>query len=520
MSKSSVSLGIVGARGHTGSELIRLVQSHPAFELAFVSSRELAGQRVADHNDGYAGELRFEHLDADAVAAKAADAVILALPNGKAPDFVAALDATRPATVIVDLSADHRFDDRWYYGLPELTRANGAGQTRISNPGCYATAMQLAIAPVLDRLAGPPQCFGVSGYSGAGTTPSDRNNIELLRDNLMPYSLADHLHEREVSRRLGVPVEFMPHVAPHFRGICLTANLWLNDRMALHGAVEGGLTVGADLGRGVEMDRGWGVHADPGVAVLVVVVGEELLGERAGVGQGPEAVGEDRGVLQGLERRLAVGVVVGHVRSGVGAGHAEVDEQLVAPRGRAVAERLDRVGRTDLVEAHLGPPGQQHRRRVGGVEGEVGRAVGARSRRCDGGGPRGSTGGLGGVGRDRRLLGDVRRVLRHRLRGGVGRRGAVEDPPERTDEGGSHETMVSLDLRATGGATVDRGHWPASPRSTRWPSASTASARWRITGSCPALGSGSAPAGRSSSCRRVARCPGARSRYTEPVRAT
>ncbi|WP_298579972.1 N-acetyl-gamma-glutamyl-phosphate reductase [uncultured Luteimonas sp.] len=236
MSKSSVSLGIVGARGHTGSELIRLVQSHPAFELAFVSSRELAGQRVADHNDGYAGELRFEHLDADAVAAKAADAVILALPNGKAPDFVAALDATRPATVIVDLSADHRFDDRWYYGLPELTRANGAGQTRISNPGCYATAMQLAIAPVLDRLAGPPQCFGVSGYSGAGTTPSDRNNVELLRDNLMPYSLADHLHEREVSRRLGVPVEFMPHVAPHFRGICLTANLWLQQPLTLEQA--------------------------------------------------------------------------------------------------------------------------------------------------------------------------------------------------------------------------------------------------------------------------------------------
>jgi len=233
MSRSPVSLGIVGARGHTGSELIRMIQAHPGFELAFVSSRELDGQRVADHNPGYAGELRFESLAADAVAAKAADAVVLALPNGKAAPFVAALDTARPDTVIVDLSADYRFDEAWYYGLPELTRARGAGQSRISNPGCYATAMQLAITPLRDRLAGPPQCFGVSGYSGAGTTPSDKNNVELLRDNLMPYALADHMHEREVSARLGVPVEFMPHVAPHFRGITMTINLWLQQPLAV-----------------------------------------------------------------------------------------------------------------------------------------------------------------------------------------------------------------------------------------------------------------------------------------------
>ncbi|MEN4903206.1 N-acetyl-gamma-glutamyl-phosphate reductase [Luteimonas sp. TWI1416] len=220
-------IGIVGARGHTGSELIRLVAAHPGLDLLFVSSRELDGQRVADHNDAWQGALRFETLDADAVAAKGADAVILALPNGKAAPFVAALDASRPETVIVDLSADYRFDPAWYYGLPELTRDTYNGQRRISNPGCYATAMQLAIAPLLDQLAGPPQCFGVSGYSGAGTTPSDKNNVALLADNLMPYALTGHVHEREVSARLGVPVEFMPHVAPHFRGITMTVNLWL-----------------------------------------------------------------------------------------------------------------------------------------------------------------------------------------------------------------------------------------------------------------------------------------------------
>ena len=222
-------LGIVGARGHTGAELIRLVAAHPGLELAFVSSRELAGQRVADHSDAYCGELRYENVSHEQVAAKGADVVVLALPNGKSAEIVAAIDAAAPQTLVVDLSADHRFDPAWYYGLPEITRGRYTGQKRISNPGCYATAMQLAIWPMLEYLAGPPQCFGVSGYSGAGTTPSDKNNIELLRDNLMPYSLADHLHEREVSAQLGVPVEFMPHVAPHFRGITLTANLWLRE---------------------------------------------------------------------------------------------------------------------------------------------------------------------------------------------------------------------------------------------------------------------------------------------------
>lgn len=228
MNDSTFTLGIVGARGHTGAELIKLVAAHPRLELAFVSSRERAGQRLSDHHPEFQGDLQYENLDADAVAAKGVDAVILALPNGLAAPFVAALEAAKPDTVIVDLSADYRFDNSWYYGLPELTRGRYNGQKHISNPGCYATAMQLAVHPLLDLLAGPPQCFGVSGYSGAGTTPSDKNNVELLADNLMPYALTNHVHEREVSVQLGVAVEFMPHVAPHFRGITLTANLWLN----------------------------------------------------------------------------------------------------------------------------------------------------------------------------------------------------------------------------------------------------------------------------------------------------
>lgn len=224
-------VGIVGARGHTGAELIRLIARHPQMRLAFVSSRELDGQRVADCVDSFDGDLRYENLDAGGVAGKQADAVVLALPNGAAAAYVAGIDAQNPQSVIVDLSADYRFDSSWYYGLPELTRSRAQGQRRIANPGCYATAIQLAIAPLKDRLGAPPACFGVSGYSGAGTTPSDRNDPEKLRDNLMPYALVDHLHEREATRHLGVPVEFMPHVAPHFRGITMTVNLWLDRTM-------------------------------------------------------------------------------------------------------------------------------------------------------------------------------------------------------------------------------------------------------------------------------------------------
>ena len=221
-------IGLVGARGHVGAELVRLLAAHPRFELAYVTSRERAGQPLAAHIDGYAGDLQYTSPAYEELPELGADAVVLALPNGKAGHIVRQFDDAGADAVIVDLSADYRFDPSWYYGLPELTRAQYAGQRRISNPGCYATAMQLAIAPMRGVLDGPVQCFGVSGYSGAGTTPSDKNDVGLLRDNLMPYALTGHVHEREVSRQLGHPIEFMPHVAPHFRGLTITANMHLS----------------------------------------------------------------------------------------------------------------------------------------------------------------------------------------------------------------------------------------------------------------------------------------------------
>jgi N-acetyl-gamma-glutamyl-phosphate reductase common form len=197
-------IGIVGARGYVGQELVALVKAHPQLELAFASSRsdekplapaDIPGQRV--------------------------DALVLAMPNGEAAPYVGAVDAR---TVVVDLSADSRFDDAWVYGLTEHARDKLRGATRISNPGCYATGAQLALRPLLDLIEGVPHVFGISGYSGAGTKKSDKNDPEKLKDSVVPYALVDHMHEREVARHLRRPVAFMPHVAPFFRGITLTVS--------------------------------------------------------------------------------------------------------------------------------------------------------------------------------------------------------------------------------------------------------------------------------------------------------
>ena len=238
-------IGIVGARGHVGAELVRLVAAHPRLELSFVSSRELHGQRVADHVDADVGELRYTALEPGDAGSRA-DAVVLALPNGRSQPWIAALAQAAGDPIVIDLSADHRFDHRWHYGLPELGRSRGHRHRHVSNPGCYATAMQLAIAPMRALVEGPAQCFGVSGYSGAGTSPSDRNDVDKLRDNLMPYALAGHVHEREASVQLGHPVEFMPHVAPHFRGLSVTANLHLSRQCTLGEIVERYLDAYAD----------------------------------------------------------------------------------------------------------------------------------------------------------------------------------------------------------------------------------------------------------------------------------
>ncbi len=218
-----ISVVVIGARGYTGAELLPLLYRHPEFEILAVGSGSAAGQYVNEHVNGMEGcDLMFSKISPLTLEQFRADACVLALPNGFAAGFVTAMDKHKPDTVIVDLSADHRFDPGWTYGQPERFFKKITGATRIANPGCYATGAQLALAPVLDQLLGLPTAFGVSGYSGAGKKPSRKNDPDVLKDNLLPYSLTDHLHEKEITHHLGRDVRFLPHVAPFFRGISLT----------------------------------------------------------------------------------------------------------------------------------------------------------------------------------------------------------------------------------------------------------------------------------------------------------
>ncbi|KAB5560239.1 Aspartate/glutamate/uridylate kinase [Coniochaeta sp. 2T2.1] len=230
-------VALIGARGYTGQALISLLNSHPNMELKHVSSRELCGQKLQGYEKE---EITYENLSPEDVRDMEKrgdiDCWVMALPNGVCKPFVEAVwqgrQSSNHKSVIVDLSADYRFDSDWTYGLPELVqRSDIASATQIANPGCYATAAQLGIAPLVEHLGGQPTVFGVSGYSGAGTKPSPKNDVELLTNNIIPYSLTDHIHEREISTRLQADVAFIPHVAVWFQGIHHTISIPLNKTM-------------------------------------------------------------------------------------------------------------------------------------------------------------------------------------------------------------------------------------------------------------------------------------------------
>ncbi|KAK9487343.1 Aspartate/glutamate/uridylate kinase [Lipomyces starkeyi] len=226
-STKNARVALIGARGYTGQNLISLINKHPYLEVVHVSSRELAGKDV----EGYTkSAVKYENLQVEDVARLekegSVDMWVMALPNGVCKPFVNAIADVRGDGAIVDLSADYRFDNTWIYGLPELNdRTVIAKAKSVANPGCYATGSQLAIAPLLPYVSGQPTIFGVSGYSGAGTKPSPKNDIKVLNDNLIPYTLTDHIHEREVSTRLNTNVSFIPHVGQWFQGIALTISI-------------------------------------------------------------------------------------------------------------------------------------------------------------------------------------------------------------------------------------------------------------------------------------------------------
>ena len=243
MSASKKRIGLVGARGHVGRELLRLLEADDTCEVVFVSSRGGAGQRAADAigaTGRFAG-LILEDLQPGDVEARGVDGVVLGLSNGQSDPWVKALS---PRIRVVDLSADHRFDDAstgFVYAVTEKHRDAVRQAQRVANPGCYATAAQLALWPFESDVV-RAQVFGVSGYSGAGSTPSPKNDLQLLADSILPYDLVGHTQEREIQRHTGIDLSFMPHVAPFFRGITVTVSL--------------------DLRRGIDVDEAHGMLAE------------------------------------------------------------------------------------------------------------------------------------------------------------------------------------------------------------------------------------------------------------------
>ncbi|RXW19346.1 hypothetical protein EST38_g6510 [Candolleomyces aberdarensis] len=288
-------VALIGARGYTGSALVKLLGEHPGLELTKVSSRALKGFELEGYTNRAGQKVIYEDLQTEDIekleAAGAIDAWVLALPNGLAARYVGAIEKGRnsasPSTranngkggVIVDLSADYRFKttpqspfaasaspeltsvtEEWVYGLPELYgRQSVRDAARVSNPGCYATSAQLILAPLVEEglldPQAPPTIFGLSGYSGAGTvtldpeTPGGRPRSapkktgESLGGGVLGYSLTDHIHEREVGWHLAKlakgstgggkeGVGFIPTVAPWFSGILMTASIPLSKRLS------------------------------------------------------------------------------------------------------------------------------------------------------------------------------------------------------------------------------------------------------------------------------------------------
>jgi N-acetyl-gamma-glutamyl-phosphate reductase len=237
------SIGIIGASGFTGAELLRLCAGHPHFELAFATGDTQAGTRVAELYPSLAAAypaLVFESWEPQLL--DGVDLVFLALPHGASQAIVP--DLVERDVVVVDLAADFRLKDpalypTWYhephaaphlldrfvYGLPELYRSDLVGATAIAVPGCYPTAANLALAPFV--RAGVVATDGIivdaaSGVSGAGRPPKPTTTFCTVDENFAAYGLLDHRHTPEIEQVLGASVLFTPHLAPMSRGILAT----------------------------------------------------------------------------------------------------------------------------------------------------------------------------------------------------------------------------------------------------------------------------------------------------------
>ena len=233
-------VGIVGASGYAGVELLRLCAAHPEVEVAWATGDSQAGTPVRGlypHLTTAFPDLVFETFDP--AMAEDVDAVFLALPHGASGHLVP--DLLKRAEVVLDLAADFRLKDpalypAWYgeehpapellgefaYGLPELHREALVGATAVALAGCYPTAAALALTPLV--RAGAIETAGIvvdaaSGVSGAGR---DKFGFCAVDEDFRAYGLVNHRHTPEIEQVVGAQVLFTPHLAPMSRGILAT----------------------------------------------------------------------------------------------------------------------------------------------------------------------------------------------------------------------------------------------------------------------------------------------------------
>ncbi|MGZ4357574.1 MAG: N-acetyl-gamma-glutamyl-phosphate reductase [Gaiellaceae bacterium] len=221
---------ILGASGYSGQETLDRVLRHPDLEVVALGSDSLAGEGASALDVRLNGSLPRFVSNEEALAA-GADVVFLCL------DHERAAAVTPPAdTVVVDLSGAHRLTDpdlarswysvtpgAWSYGLPELYAPVG---NLIANPGCYATAALLALAPLTDAVdPGSVVVDAKSGVSGAGRELKASSHAGFVLENVSPYAVGAHRHAPEIAQQLGFPVTFVPHLLPVRRGLLATCYL-------------------------------------------------------------------------------------------------------------------------------------------------------------------------------------------------------------------------------------------------------------------------------------------------------
>lgn len=235
-------VGIIGASGYTGHELLKILQKHPSVEIEVLNSRSYAGKKVSLLYEDFEGTETYSGLSYDDINTLNLDLIFLALPHLHAMDAVEKLN---PKFKIIDLSADHRFKDanlykqvygkemkntdkNWAYGLPELFKQQIKSAHFVANPGCYATGSILATYPIqamADRII--MDCK--SGWSGAGKNSVYAENRTVIEDNLIAYNLTKHRHKYEVQQFIKTKLSFTPHVFDTFQGMMCTAHIILKN---------------------------------------------------------------------------------------------------------------------------------------------------------------------------------------------------------------------------------------------------------------------------------------------------